>query len=252
LGWRWLTGLFEHEGTFVRILITVVLTLLLRTSIAIAQEDSQAAARQPADAGPVLNQGKAESPADLRELTKIKSSLLSQVMMFALPEGFRTAFQDTEGNKFTEEFILDGESVDKWSQMIMAIGYKDLALSPLATPTQHATAVANLFRRNCPDAYSGASLGAGRIDGYDAYAAIMSCGLVKPEDPYSETSLFIVIEGDRDFYTLQWTEHGMAINAPIRFDLAKWKARMDSLAPIRLCSNKPGEFPPYASCFKPD
>ncbi len=234
-----------------RILMTCLWALLLQASMAIAQESSQSAVEQPVDARPDAKQDKVESPPKPMDLTRIRSPILSQVLMFASPQGFRTAFQDTEDKKFTEEFVLDGESVDKWSQMIMVIGYKDLALSPLATPTQHATAVGNLFRRNCPDAYSGASLGASKIDGYDAYAAVMSCGLVKPEHPYSEATLFIVIRGDTDFYTLQWTERGMASNAPIRIELAKWRARMDSLAPIKLCSDQPGEFPLYASCFRP-
>ncbi|MGC2457384.1 MAG: hypothetical protein WA435_05275 [Gallionellaceae bacterium] len=234
-----------------RILMVCLMALLLHANISMAREDSQGPIAKPMDAHSALTQDKAESAADLRKLTRIRAPILSQVLMFASPKEFKTTFHDMDDKKFTQEFLMEGESVDKYTQMISVIAYKDLALSPLASPAQFATGVANLFRRNCPDAYSGASLGARKIDGFDAYAAIMSCGLVKPEDPYSEASLFIVIRGDKDFYTLQWTERGMAIHSPIRFDQAKWKARMDSLAPIKLCSDKSGEFPLYANCFKP-
>ncbi len=225
-------------------IITCLLALLLSAGVASGQEASR-----KAEARTDVVQAKSGSPASPGNLFKIRSPILSQVMMFVLPKGFKTAFQDTDEKKFTQEFILDGESVDKWSQMIMAVAYKGLSSSPLASPEQHVTAVGNLFRRNCPDAYSGASLGKSRIDGFDAYAAIMSCGLVKPEDPYSETTLFIVIKGDKDFYTLQWSVRGMAVNRPIRFDQARWQARMDSLAPIKLCSDRAGEFPLYPDCF---
>jgi hypothetical protein len=204
--------------------------------------------------GPARGQGgkPAREQASRPDWTLVRSPLLAEALRFNLPQEFVPVFQGEKDKAVTREFVPKGESADTFTRMISVIAYQNLSLSPLASPSQFAEGIANLFRRNCPDSYSGASLGARKYQEHDAYAAVLSCGLVKPEDPYSEATLLVVIRGEKDFFTLQWTERGKPSKVPVRFDPAAWRGRLDSLAPIRMCSAKPGDFPLYAGCFKPE
>jgi len=60
--------------------------------------------------------------------------------------------------------------------------------------------------------------------------------------------LLIVVEGVKDYYTIQWAERGDASELPLKFESAKWTGRFKKLLPIKLCSLLPGEAAPYPSC----
>jgi hypothetical protein len=177
------------------------------------------------------------------------SPIFGQLVMLSLPKGFTTVFEDTSGSVYTREAVLDGESVERWSQMITVTGAKGLAANPRVTAQSFLEQIAGGFKNACPDTFSVKGLGALKISGRDAFIALAACGTVASDgSAHSESALLVAIKGTTDYYTVQWAERGPASARPMSFDEAMWKERFDKLGPIKLCPIKPGEAPPYPSC----
>lgn len=180
---------------------------------------------------------------------KTISPIFGQLVMFSLPKGFTTVFEDAKASQYIRESVLVGENQHQWSQMVTVTGVKGLASNPNVTPQAFANRMAGGFKGVCPSSFSGTGLGAIKVGKYDAYAAVVSCGTANPVgDAYSESALLIVIKGESDYYTLQWAERNAASADPIKFDEAKWTERLKKLMPVKLCPIVPGEAAPYPSC----
>jgi hypothetical protein len=198
----------------------------------------------------------AQDKADIEALrdqgysVRMISPIFSQLLMLSLPKGFTTVFEDTSGNQYTREAVLDGESVERWSQMITVTGAKGLAANPRVTAQSFLEQIAGGFKNACPDTFSAKGLGALKISGRDAFIAVAGCGTVSSDgSAHSESALLVAIKGAADYYTIQWAERGPASARPMTFDEAMWKDRFNKLNPIKLCPIKPGEAPPYPSCM---
>lgn len=175
--------------------------------------------------------------------------IFGQLVMFSFPKGFTPVLEDTKGAQYIQELVLTGESVKKWSQMVTITGAKGLGSSANMTPQLFARRVAGGFKSVCPTSFNATSLGLFKLSSYDAFAAVISCGVANPTGAlYSESLLLIVVKGESDYYTIQWAERSDASTIPIKFDEAKWIDRFKRLAPIKLCPIIPGEPPPYPSC----
>jgi hypothetical protein len=179
--------------------------------------------------------------------------IFSQLVTFSFPKDFVPAFENAKGGQYIQESVLEGESVQKWSQMITITGAKGLAANPNVTPARFAGSMAGGFKRVCPDSYSAtystAGFGEIKFGIHDAFAVVISCGTAGAmANPYSESMLLIVIKGESDYYTIQWSERGDASKTPIKFDSIKWPDRLKKLTPIKLCPIVPGEQAPYPSC----
>jgi len=180
---------------------------------------------------------------------KTISPIFGQLVMFSFPKGFTTVFENTNGANYIRESVLSGENVKKWSQMVTVTGAKGLAGNPNITPQAFANSMAGRFKNVCPTSFSGTGLGAFKISSYDAFAAVIGCGVANSTgDSYSESMLLVVIKGESDYYTIQWAERGEASTSPIKYDEAKWTGRFKSLVPTKLCPIVPGESAPYPSC----
>ncbi|WP_133681816.1 Rap1a/Tai family immunity protein [Paludibacterium purpuratum] len=178
------------------------------------------------------------------------SPIFGQLVMFSFPKGFTTVFEDAKGPQYIREAVLTGESTQKWSQMVTITGAKGIASNPNITPLLFASRMAGGFKNDCPTSFNGTGLGAFKLGNYDAFAALISCGVANPTgNLYSESTLLIVIRGESDYYTIQWAERGDASSEPIKFDKSKWMDRFKRLAPIKLCPIVPGEPAPYTSCI---
>jgi hypothetical protein len=170
--------------------------------------------------------------------------------MLSLPKGFETVFENTNGNRYTREAVLKGETVDRWTQMITVTGAKGLAANRKLSPQSFAEQIATGFKGACPDTFSTAAVGDLKIGGRDAFVAWASCGAVDADEPkHSESALLIALKGTVDYYTIQWAERDPASSQPIAFNEEKWIDRLYKLSPIRLCPLVPREAPPYPSCF---
>lgn len=190
------------------------------------------------------------SPAQKSEASVVKIiPVFSQLVMLSYEKGFELVHEDAKEASYIQESVLSGESIKKWSQMITVSGYKELALNPNASPMALAEMISNGFRNVCPNSFSSFGPGNTKIDGHSAFITVTSCGTANPTDKYSESTLIIVLKGEKDIYTIQWSERGDASDKPLKFDQQKWVGRLQMLNPIKLCSRVQGEQAPYPSCL---
>jgi hypothetical protein len=193
---------------------------------------------------PVLAAGDDAAPP-----ATLASPIFGQLVMFTLPTGFVTISEQSSLDRYIRKAALKGETVDKWSQMITVTGARGLATKPEMSAQYFAAQIAAGFQKSCPATFSVKPLGQTSIGGQDSFIAVASCGkLDASPDKHAETTLVIAIKEASDVYTIQWTERTPANAENLTIDEAKWKDRLDQLAPIRLCEIKPGEKPPYPSC----
>jgi hypothetical protein len=181
------------------------------------------------------------------------SPIFSQLVALSSPKGFKPVpvFENIspDGKRYIREAVLDGETVNQWSQMITVTGAKGLAADPNLTPQAFAESIVGGFKRVCPDSFSAKALGATKISGQDAFVALAGCGSVQSgAGRHSEAVLLISIKGSADYYTIQWAERGVEMNSPVALDEPKWTDRLKQLNPIRICARIPGEPAPYPSC----
>jgi hypothetical protein len=192
----------------------------------------------------------AESPG--APSVSVITPVFAQLVMFSLPAEFRSqkpTFEKNSGSFYIREQVPEGETLGKWSRMITLSGTRGLASNPNATPQAMLSRMTVGFRANCPETFSTAAPGAQKIDGYDAYEVIVSCGRVgSDKQSYTETAIMLTIKGSSDYYTLQWTERGQDSARPPPVDVAYWTKQLARLNPIRLCPIVPGEAAPYRSC----
>ncbi len=173
--------------------------------------------------------------------------IYGQLLRFSYPKGFSPVFEDTKGPQYIHESVLQGETLQRWSQMITLTGAQGLARNPQVTPSLFADRMAGAFKQSCATSFGGLNLGSLKLGVYDAVAMVVSCG-IGPGRTASETVLIVAIKGESDFYTVQWAERGPASSSPIRLDNALWQGRLRRLMPIKLCAIVPGEAAPYPSC----
>jgi len=177
------------------------------------------------------------------------SPIFAQLVKLSYPAGFRVISEKTKGIQYIRESVLNGETAAKWTQMISVTGAKGLAAKSAATPQKLAELVTGGFKQACPDTFSVQAIGALKIDGEDAFAALVGCGTIQTsQGVHGETALVITIKGSEDYYTIQWAERQQAANQALDLNESKWYARFKALAPIKLCPVVPGEAAPYPSC----
>jgi len=175
--------------------------------------------------------------------------IFSQLVYFHEPANFVSVFENTHGDRYIHEWVLPGESVSNWTQMLTVTGAQDFsAKHPDATPKVFATSIASGFQRACPSSFAVKELYEGQLNARDAFIMVVSCGNAAASAGHSETAMIAVVKGEKDFYTLQWSQRGDAMPTPMDIDVKMWAARMKGLMPLKLCSIVPGEQPPYPSC----
>ena len=183
------------------------------------------------------------------------SRIFHQLVAFHQPAEFdvHTATETTREKSYLREVVLQGETVDRWTQMLTVTGYRGLAQVAGATPERMGGNIASGFQKACPGSYAGKAVGTLTLSGRPAYLELVRCGSVAdtggaPGARHSETALIAVIAGDEDFYTLQWAERGSPLEPTAGLDEAKWQGRFKQLSPIRVCPVVEGEQAPYPSC----
>ena len=194
----------------------------------------------------------AGSPAESR-LAAI-TPVFTQLVMFSLPPEFKSqkpTYEKTSGSFYIRQQVPAGESLGKWSRMLTLSGTRGLAGNPNATPQALLARMSADFQRHCPDTFSTEAPGTQKVDGYDAYEVIVSCGRAPSgKESYSESAIMLTVKGANDYYTLQWTERGHDSAATRPIDVAYWTRQLARLNPIRLCPIVPGEGAPYPSCAR--
>ena len=200
----------------------------------------------------LLSGALAGSPAEPR-LAAI-TPVFAQLVMFSLPPEFKSqkpTYEKSSGSFYIRQQVPEGETLGKWSRMLTLSGTRGLAGNPNATPQALLARMSADFQRHCPDTFSTEAPGTQKVDGYEAYEVIVSCGRVQSgKEPYSESAVMLTVKGSSDYYTLQWTERGRDSAQAQPIDVAYWTKQLAWLNPIRLCPIVPGEGAPYSSCAR--
>jgi hypothetical protein len=195
---------------------------------------------------------RAEPPAEPH--LAVVTPVFSQLVMFSLPPEFKSqkpTYEKNSGSFYIRQQLPEGETLGKWSRMITLTGTRGLATNPSATPQAMLARMSADVQRNCPESFSTVAPGPQKVDGYDAYEVIVTCGRMQSgKDSYSESAIMLTVKGSNDYYTLQWTERGRDSAETRPIDVAYWTRQLARLNPIRLCPVVPGEAAPYSSCAK--
>jgi hypothetical protein len=174
--------------------------------------------------------------------------IYSQLVMFSYPPGFKPAFAKDSGPNYIQEYVLEGETVEKWSQMVTLTGAKGLVANQAVTPQRLVEHIAGGFQRACPASFAAQQFGTLKISGYDAFVALFGCGTVTSGPPRSEVAMVLAIKGAADYYTIQWAERAQQSAQRPVLDGEKWLDRLKQLNPIKVCDRIPNEPAPYPSC----
>lgn len=176
----------------------------------------------------------------------------SELVTLSAPQGFSSKFENAQGPHYIHELVPNGETVESWTEMVTISGYQGLSSKADLTPQIFTGGIAAGFQRACPNTFAATNVGITKVDGHDAFGAVISCGSIGSIEGdgklHSESALIIVIKGTADYYTVQWADRGPASATAIGFDAPKWSDRARQLAPIGFCPVVPGEKAPYPSC----
>ena len=183
------------------------------------------------------------SPA-LAQGTTIVSPVYDQLVAIPVPTGFAAGFEREQGGAYILELVPPGERVEDWTQLITVTGSRGSA--DKLSVTDMASTLADGYQAACPGSFTAHKLAPPKVQGARAvFAGYLGCGSV---GGHAEAMVFVVLQGKSDLYTLQWAEHGPAVDHPVEPDAAIWRLRADSLGLARLCDKVAGEQPPYPSC----
>eukprot|EP01035_Chromulina_nebulosa_P041456 gene41456-56084_t len=160
--------------------------------------------------------------------------VFSQLVAYHLPKGFVGAFEDSKSASYVQESVPTGETVYNWSAMITLTGRKDGATEGDDPLERMAGSFHSRFQTACPESVTAISFGRYAIDGRPSMGLFLGCGRVETsQGMVSETAVIMIIQGERDIYSLQWATHDTPQDAPPEFVAATWKPRIDQLAPLR-------------------
>ena len=179
------------------------------------------------------------------------SPVYNQLLMHSLPADFgRPSEEFFDDSNFLRQAVLSGETAENWTQKLSVTGIEGMATEAQVTPALLKKYFVQGLRQSCQESFSIAEdlPAEGVAPGFETTLFVASCGSSPAAPEQSETTLFVIIAGLEDYYTLQWAERGRASSGPLNIDRSKWRKRLAELMPIRLCDIIPGEGPPYPSC----
>ena len=182
----------------------------------------------------------ARSPRDAKSMAA-SVPIFSQTIVFTLPDGWKPAYENDGKDSYMLEFVPQGQSVEAWKEMITVQGLRNLAKNPQFSPLALIENIAGGLKKICGDELVFQSLGAKKIDTYDAHAAIMGCARVEVESfgaktGQGELAYYLAIKGTNDLYVVQRAIRGAAFakkDAPISPSSAD--AFMSAMQPIKVC-----------------
>ncbi|MCX7299523.1 MAG: hypothetical protein NTX73_03915 [Rhodobacterales bacterium] len=175
--------------------------------------------------------------------------VFSQIVTMPVPDGFVAAYEDSNGDSYINEAIMEGDTLEQWRQMITLTGIRAMAEGePDQVAFNFAKFLAGNYQGACPETFSANSLNAPDVRGAEAvFAGFLGCG----DNGFgqSEAMSFLILVGSSDVYSLQWAERGPMTGPPV-YDSALWGPRLAELtASARVCDRLEGEEAPCPSCI---
>ena len=205
---------------------------------------------QPGFAAPAAADAVVPSPRAAQELAvAVSVPIFSQTIMFTLPGGWKPAYENDAKDSYMLEFVPQGQTVEKWQEMITVQGIRNLAKNPQATPGALIANIAGGLKKICGDELIFQSLGNMKIDSFDAHAAILGCARVEVEafgakTGQGELAYYLAIKGTNDMYVVQRAIRGAAFaKSDALISPANAVEFMSAMQPIKVCerSNSLGE-----------
>lgn len=188
------------------------------------------------------------------EKTTAVTPIFGELFAMSLLPQFREQGTQTRSDTFIRSMILNTDENASWTQRVLLMGIKLTSKEEPQFARERVVAVAESFKQACPSSFFARGLSSGKINsGHEVYAMLASCGthtMTQTKTATSETTLVLVIRGDRNYYVLQWSERGAPSVTALVPDLEMWKQRITKLGPFVICPEKEGEGAPYPSCFK--
>lgn len=169
------------------------------------------------------------------ETAPLSMPLYGQRLTMSVPATFAPLRELTNGNgnNYMLELIETGRTRANWNRMVTVGAARGMR----AEPTTGLAEIIELINHDCDDSFSYAWGMPGRTTGYPSQTATIRCGTVRAGAdvaPYSETTLAIVIQGERDVYTVQWAERGTPTGVMTESDLLASSNLYQSMLPISL------------------
>lgn len=179
--------------------------------------------------------------------------IFGELFASAIPSGFKMQAEVTKGSTYQRSMILatDPDS-GPWTQRFLIQGSSDLGANPSATAADYAMQIAVNFRKSCPHTFTGGRVLEGRIKtGHLAYTMVVACGshtLTTDGQPTSEITLLTVIKGDKNVYSVQWSDRSAPMDKAPTPDRSLIQQRLNVMTSMLVCAPVEGEAAPYPSC----
>jgi hypothetical protein len=165
-----------------------------------------------------------EPMAGFADTITFQTTAFSQGFSIALPDRFQPGYEDLTDGGYILELVPKGERVEDWSELFTLTALKGQTGAGRA----YADSILDGFAQACPGSFSHAELEPPKIEGAEVAALIYaSCGDL---GDYSESVVFLTVNGLDDAYSVQLAERSMPQAVPIAFDAGYWAERVDLLA----------------------
>jgi hypothetical protein len=159
--------------------------------------------------------------------------LLDRPTSIDIPAPFapEPGFSDLADGSALEEFLIPGETLEAWTQLITLTGLAGATEG--MTPDEAAAAMAQNMAQGysaaCPNGMNAVDLGSPAITGAEVViAGWLACDQVNGNGQSEAMVVLIMVTGGT-IYTAQWAEHVPATDGPPVFDQSYWMPRLDTL-----------------------
>jgi hypothetical protein len=179
--------------------------------------------------------------------------IFGELFATAIPSGFKLQEELTKGSTYQRSMILASDpGAGPWTQRFLVQGTADLGAVPGTTAAQYALQIATNFRKACPNTFTGGRVLEGRIKtGHLAYTMVVACGshtLTADAQPTSEITLVTVVKGDKNIYSVQWSDRAAPLDKAPSPDRLLIQQRLSIMTSMLVCAPVEGEAAPYPSC----
>lgn len=167
-------------------------------------------------------------------LTDVTISKFDKQVSFSLPDMFELGYENENANTYIAEYVMQGEQVEQWTQLVSVI------ISKLDRPAK-LDEIVNIFAyqisTNCPDTFKAQRLIHPKsISGIDIDALFLGCGTTNANamiPGLNESFIVYSIAHDDVHISIQWAVRDLPINQPPQLDDIWW-TRSLLLLPIAL------------------
>lgn len=163
-----------------------------------------------------------------------------QTLALSFPAGFAAApVQHADGadGHYLRAHVLVGDNAADWNERISIAVEQGLARRKDLTPQRVVADFVAAYQGACPESFVVSKVPVAPVSGFEAYAAVASCGTM-PETGgrSSQSEVMLAIRGQEDVYAIRWAERGEPWSNPSGIDVQHWQDKFKRLAPIRLCA----------------